>query len=114
MSTRSPGTHPVRPALSADDPQEIGGCRLHARLGSGGMAVVYLAHTRGGRPIALKVVREGFAADPGFRLRFMRRGVTRPSGSPSARATGAGPVVRGRTPLRRGGGRVPHGQGPER
>ncbi|MBT1104320.1 serine/threonine protein kinase [Streptomyces anulatus] len=70
MSTRSPGTHPVRPALSADDPQEIGGYRLHARLGSGGMGVVYLAHTRGGRPIALKVVREDFAADPGFRLRF--------------------------------------------
>lgn len=70
MSTRSPGTHPVRPALSADDPQEIGGYRLHARLGSGGMGVVYLAHTRGGRPIALKVVREDYAADPGFRLRF--------------------------------------------
>ncbi|MFE2292492.1 serine/threonine-protein kinase [Streptomyces sp. NPDC059452] len=70
MSMQSPGAHPVRPALSADDPQEIGGYRLHARLGSGGMGVVYLAHTRGGRPIALKVVREDFAADPGFRLRF--------------------------------------------
>lgn len=69
-----PGTHPVRPALSADDPQEIGGYRLHARLGSGGMGVVYLAHTRGGRPIALKVVREDFAADPGFRLRFADAG----------------------------------------
>lgn len=74
MSTRSPGTHPVRPALSADDPQEIGGYRLHARLGSGGMGVVYLAHTRGGRPIALKVVREDFAADLGFRLRFADAG----------------------------------------
>ncbi|MFD4024169.1 serine/threonine-protein kinase [Streptomyces sp. NPDC058576] len=70
MSTQPPGTHPVRTALSAEDPQEIGGYRLHARLGSGGMGVVYLAHTRGGRPIALKVVREDFAADPGFRLRF--------------------------------------------
>ncbi|MGW9301980.1 serine/threonine-protein kinase [Streptomyces cyaneofuscatus] len=70
MSTSSPGTHPFRPALSADDPQEIGGYRLHARLGSGGMGVVYLAHTRGGRPIALKAVREDLAADPGFRLRF--------------------------------------------
>ncbi len=38
------------------------------------MAVVYLAHTGGGRPIALKVVREGFAADPGFRLRFAGAG----------------------------------------
>ncbi|WP_433404678.1 serine/threonine-protein kinase [Streptomyces sp. CA-146814] len=70
MSTPSPGTHPFRPVLSADDPQEIGGYRLHARLGSGGMGVVYLAHTRGGRPIALKAVREDLAADPGFRLRF--------------------------------------------
>ncbi|NED01064.1 protein kinase [Streptomyces sp. SID6648] len=70
MSTQPPGTHPVRTALSAEDPQEIGGYRLQARLGSGGMGVVYLAHTRGGRPIALKAVREDFAADPGFRLRF--------------------------------------------
>ncbi|MFD4124592.1 protein kinase [Streptomyces globisporus] len=70
MSTQPPGAHPVRTALSAEDPQEIGGYRLQARLGSGGMGVVYLAHTRGGRPIALKAVREDFAADPGFRLRF--------------------------------------------
>ncbi|WP_097945389.1 serine/threonine-protein kinase [Streptomyces sp. ms115] len=70
MSTQPPGTHPVRTALSAEDPREIGGYRLQARLGSGGMGVVYLAHTRGGRPIALKAVREDFAADHGFRLRF--------------------------------------------
>ncbi|MCA1275348.1 serine/threonine protein kinase, partial [Streptomyces sp. 7G] len=56
--------------MSAEDPREIGGYRLQARLGSGGMGVVYLAHTRGGRPIALKAVREDFAADHGFRLRF--------------------------------------------
>ncbi|MFJ9322606.1 protein kinase domain-containing protein [Streptomyces globisporus] len=70
MSTQPPGAYPVRTALSAEDPQEIGGYRLQARLGSGGMGVVYLDHTRGGRPIALKAVREDFAADPGFRLRF--------------------------------------------
>ncbi|MFJ9640331.1 serine/threonine-protein kinase [Streptomyces sp. NPDC101178] len=70
MSTPSPGAHPFHAPLSAGDPREIGGYRLHARLGSGGMGVVYLAHTRGGRPIALKAVREDFAADPGFRLRF--------------------------------------------
>ncbi|MEV5982964.1 serine/threonine-protein kinase [Streptomyces sp. NPDC052114] len=56
--------------LSADDPREIGGYRLHARLGAGGMGVVYLAHTPGGRPIALKAVRDEFAADPEFRSRF--------------------------------------------
>ncbi|MFE7137518.1 serine/threonine-protein kinase [Streptomyces sp. NPDC057644] len=70
MPTRSSGEHPVHTTLSPGDPLEIGGYRLHARLGSGGMGVVYLAHTRGGRPIALKAVREDFAADPGFRLRF--------------------------------------------
>ncbi|MFE7709212.1 serine/threonine-protein kinase [Streptomyces sp. NPDC057486] len=70
MSTQPPGAKPVRTTLSADDPHEIGGYRLHARLGSGGMGVVYLAYTRGGRPIALKAVREDFATDPGFRLRF--------------------------------------------
>ncbi|MFE9044415.1 protein kinase [Streptomyces sp. NPDC007818] len=65
-----PGAQPAHAALAADDPREIGGYRLQARLGSGGMGVVYLAHTPGGRPIALKAVREEFAGDPEFRLRF--------------------------------------------
>ncbi|MDH6539760.1 serine/threonine-protein kinase [Streptomyces sp. SPB4] len=65
-----PGTGPLPEALAADDPRHIGGYRLHARLGSGGMGVVYLAHTPGGRPIALKAVRREFAADPEFRERF--------------------------------------------
>ncbi|MFF9012357.1 serine/threonine-protein kinase [Streptomyces sp. NPDC014870] len=69
-STQPPVAQPVHPPLTPDDPHEIGGYRLQARLGSGGMGVVYLAHTPGGRPIALKVVREDFAADPEFRLRF--------------------------------------------
>ncbi|MFE2978443.1 serine/threonine-protein kinase [Streptomyces sp. NPDC059258] len=70
MPTQPSGEHPAHTTLSPGDPLKIGGYRLHARLGSGGMGVVYLAHTRGGRPIALKAVREEFAADPGFRLRF--------------------------------------------
>ncbi|MFE2560036.1 serine/threonine-protein kinase [Streptomyces sp. NPDC059352] len=70
MSAQLPGAQPAHAALTADDPREIGGYRLQARLGSGGMGVVYLAHTPGGRPIALKAVREEFAGDPGFRLRF--------------------------------------------
>ncbi|MFJ2768817.1 serine/threonine-protein kinase [Streptomyces sp. NPDC087300] len=65
-----PGLPSALAALSADDPREIGGYRLHARLGAGGMGVVYLAHTPGGRPIALKAVRDEFAADPEFRRRF--------------------------------------------
>ncbi|MGW0881503.1 serine/threonine-protein kinase [Streptomyces sp. NPDC002671] len=69
-TTQPPRVQPVHPPLSPDDPREIGGYRVHARLGSGGMGVVYLARTPGGRPIALKVVREDFAADPEFRRRF--------------------------------------------
>ncbi|MGW2227636.1 serine/threonine-protein kinase [Streptomyces formicae] len=70
MSPQPPGVPPAHVPLSADDPREIGGYRLHARLGAGGMGVVYLAHTPGGRPIALKAVRDEFAADPEFRRRF--------------------------------------------
>ncbi|MFC9810775.1 serine/threonine-protein kinase [Streptomyces virginiae] len=70
MSEHHPGAQSAPTALAADDPYEIGGYRLHARLGSGGMGVVYLAYTPGGRPIALKAVRREFAADPEFRERF--------------------------------------------
>ncbi|MFD5121896.1 serine/threonine-protein kinase [Streptomyces sp. NPDC058385] len=61
---------PAFEALSADDPHEIGGYRLCARLGSGGMGHVYLAFTPGGRPVALKVVRPELAGDTSFRHRF--------------------------------------------
>ncbi|MER7753470.1 serine/threonine-protein kinase [Kitasatospora sp. NPDC097643] len=56
--------------LTADDPSEVGGYRLYARLGAGGMGRVYLSYTRGGRPVALKVVRPELAEDPEFRRRF--------------------------------------------
>ncbi|WP_354637143.1 serine/threonine-protein kinase [Kitasatospora camelliae] len=58
--------------LSSDDPREIGGYRLRARLGAGGMGRVYLAHTPAGRPVALKVVRPELAEDPDFRYRFIQ------------------------------------------
>ncbi|MFD6230037.1 serine/threonine-protein kinase [Streptomyces sp. NPDC060232] len=58
--------------LRADDPQTVGGYRLAARLGSGGMGRVYLSHTQGGRPVALKVVHPELAEDPTFRRRFRR------------------------------------------
>lgn len=61
----------MRP-LAADDPEDIGGHRLLAQLGAGGMGVVYLARSPGGTPLALKVIRAEHAADPAFRARFRR------------------------------------------
>ncbi|MER6256668.1 protein kinase [Streptomyces sp. NPDC001584] len=58
--------------LRADDPSTVAGYRIAARLGAGGMGRVYLSHTRGGRPVALKVVRPELAEDPAFRRRFRR------------------------------------------
>ncbi|MFI9154309.1 serine/threonine-protein kinase [Streptomyces sp. NPDC053367] len=58
--------------LQADDPDVVAGYRLSARLGAGGMGRVYLSHTRGGRPVAIKVVRPELADDPAFRRRFRR------------------------------------------
>ncbi|ATL31532.1 serine/threonine-protein kinase [Streptomyces formicae] len=58
--------------LGADDPGVVAGYRLAARIGAGGMGRVYLSHTRGGRPVAIKVVRSELADDPAFRRRFRR------------------------------------------
>ncbi|WP_276314584.1 serine/threonine-protein kinase [Streptomyces sp. AcE210] len=58
--------------LQADDPSAVAGYRLAARLGAGGMGRVYLSHTQGGRPVAIKVVRPELADDPAFRRRFRR------------------------------------------
>ncbi|MDQ0752370.1 serine/threonine protein kinase [Streptomyces africanus] len=64
-------TEVFRP-LQADDPPMVAGYRLVARLGAGGMGRVYLSHTQGGRPVAIKVVRPELADDPAFRRRFRR------------------------------------------
>jgi hypothetical protein len=56
--------------LTSDDPAKIGNYRLQARLGAGGMGLVYLAYTPAGRPVALKVVRSELSHDEGFRDRF--------------------------------------------
>ncbi|WP_131802232.1 serine/threonine-protein kinase [Parafrankia soli] len=58
--------------LSADDPREIGPFRLRGRLGSGGMGAVYLGHSPGQRPVAVKVIRADMASDSEFRRRFER------------------------------------------
>ncbi|MGF1428071.1 serine/threonine-protein kinase [Kitasatospora sp. LaBMicrA B282] len=64
---------PAPPAfqpLQPEDPTEVAGYQLYARLGAGGMGRVYLSYTPGGRPVALKVVRPEFAEDSEFRDRF--------------------------------------------
>ncbi|QKV92560.1 protein kinase [Streptomyces sp. NA02950] len=59
-------------ALGRNEPTEIAGYRVRGRLGVGGMGAVYLAYTRGGQPVALKVIRDEYAQDPEFRRRFAR------------------------------------------
>ncbi|MDI3406185.1 serine/threonine-protein kinase [Streptomyces cavernicola] len=56
--------------LNPLDPRECAGYRLVARLGEGGMGTVYLSHTRGGQPVAFKVIRREYGQDPDFRRRF--------------------------------------------
>ncbi|MEW9509005.1 serine/threonine-protein kinase [Streptomyces bacillaris] len=51
-------------------PERIGGYTVERELGSGGMGTVYLARSRGGRAVAVKVARPELASDPHFRERF--------------------------------------------
>ncbi|MEI7031752.1 serine/threonine-protein kinase [Streptomyces pratensis] len=67
----APSAGPFQP-LKAEDPAVVGGYRLAAVLGAGGMGKVYLSYTPGGRPLALKVIRPEFSEDPEFRRRFQQ------------------------------------------
>ncbi|MEW2297246.1 ABC transporter substrate-binding protein [Streptomyces sp. NPDC006743] len=82
----------MRP-LTAQDPESVGGYRLLARIGAGGMGVVYLARSEGGALAALKVIRAEHAADPGFRARFRReaQAAARVDGRWTAPVTAADP-----------------------
>ncbi|MFI5866327.1 MDR family MFS transporter [Streptomyces sp. NPDC051546] len=58
--------------LIVEDPPRIGPYRLIARLGAGGMGLVYLGRSEGGRTVAVKVVQAEYAGNPEFRRRFAR------------------------------------------
>ncbi len=62
----------TRQPLQPGDPRRVGRWRLRARLGAGGMGIVYIAERRDGLTAALKLVRPELAADYAFRVRFGR------------------------------------------
>ncbi|WP_336317679.1 bifunctional serine/threonine-protein kinase/ABC transporter substrate-binding protein [Streptomyces lavendofoliae] len=59
---------PLRPT----DPVRVGPYRTLARLGAGGMGVVYLARSPGGSAVAVKLIHAARSGDDGFRARFRR------------------------------------------
>nr|WP_269326729.1 serine/threonine-protein kinase [Kineosporia mesophila] len=79
--------------LRAGDPATIGTFRLVARLGTGGMGVVYVGTDAAGRPAAVKAVKAEYAADPRFRSRFRREveAVRAVTGACTARVLDADP-----------------------
>ena len=79
--------------LAADDPQQVGGYRLHARLGAGGMGQVFLGFSPAGRAVAVKVIHRQFARDPEFVRRFGREveAAGAVSGAYTAPVVAAGP-----------------------
>ena len=79
--------------LAGDDPRRVGGFRLQARLGAGGMGRVYLGYSPGGRPVAVKVVHPDLARDPEFMQRFRREvaAAQAVSDAYTAAVVGAGP-----------------------
>ena len=64
----------AREPLRDHDPSRVGRYRLTARLGAGGMGVVYLGMDldSDGSQVAVKVLRPELADDPEFRARFGR------------------------------------------
>ncbi|GGM82408.1 hypothetical protein GCM10010106_31280 [Thermopolyspora flexuosa] len=84
--------------LRAGDPARIGGYTLLGCLGEGGMGTVYLGADPAGRPVAVKLLRREYAADPGLVARFRAEVAhTRRVVSPhTARVLGSGVTGDGR------------------
>ncbi|ASO18131.1 serine/threonine protein kinase [Actinoalloteichus hoggarensis] len=82
--------------LSATDPRQIGRYRVLGLLGAGGMGKVYLGRSPGGRPVAIKVIREEHSEDEQFRMRFAREidAATAVSGAFTAAVIEAAPNAR--------------------
>jgi len=76
MDALGKGDSLARSPLRESDPPRIGRYRLTARLGAGGMGVVYLAEPESralpSDHVAVKVLRPELADDPELRLRFGR------------------------------------------
>src|SRR5829696_5558527 len=71
----------VKP-LGANDPTAVSSYHLLGVLGAGGMGRVYLAESRTGRRVAIKVIHAHFGDDPAFRRRFEREVTAAKSVSP--------------------------------
>ena len=69
-------------SLGASDPTVVGSYRVIGVLGGGGMGRVYLAESRSGRRLAIKVIKSELAEDPAFRRRFAREVASARSVSP--------------------------------
>lgn len=70
MEHRADGSRGLPEQIGASLPERIGGYAVERELGAGGMGTVYLARSRGGRAVAVKVARPELASDPHFRERF--------------------------------------------
>ncbi|GAB3406305.1 protein kinase domain-containing protein [Flindersiella endophytica] len=58
--------------LQSGDPGQVGGYDLLARLGDGGMGVVFLGRSPAGRTVAVKLIHRRFVSDAEYRARFRR------------------------------------------
>jgi eukaryotic-like serine/threonine-protein kinase len=58
--------------LQPGDPRSAGEYRITGRIGKGGQGVVYRGESRGGEPVAVKLLQTSLGADARARARFMR------------------------------------------